>query len=137
MERDPRITWALDHLAAHLAEPLRVATLAACVNLSPSGFAHLFRREVGTSPARYLRDERMRRARLLLERTFLTVKEVMTLVGCTDASHFSRDFKRFHGVAPSELRRMTAPANKQQHPPTEPTPRARAPDIPWKTDMTF
>ena len=133
---DPRISWATAYIAKHLADPLRVATLAAHVNLSPSGFAHLFRRDVGMAPARYLHAQRMRRARLLLERTFLTVKEVMALVGANDPSHFSRDFKRFHGLAPSELRRMTGSANRQQHSPTEPTPRARAPDVTWKADIS-
>jgi AraC-like DNA-binding protein len=47
---------------------------------------------------------RLRRARLLIERTFLSVKEVMGLVGYSDPSHFSRDFRRFHGVSPSALR---------------------------------
>jgi len=32
------------------------------------------------------------------------VKEVMALVGYSDPSHFSRDFKRRQGMAPSELR---------------------------------
>jgi transcriptional regulator GlxA family with amidase domain len=35
-----------------------VLELAAAVNLSPSRFAHLFRRETGIPPARYLRDLR-------------------------------------------------------------------------------
>lgn len=80
--------------------------LAAAVNLSPSRFTHLFSSEVGLSPARYLHALRMERARLLLERTFLSVKEVMTQVGIADASHFSRDFKRYHGMPPREVRRV-------------------------------
>src|SRR5262245_26677496 len=101
---DARIAWALAHMARRPAEPLSVATLAARVNLSPSRFAHLFRREVGTTPARYLHAVRMLRAWALLEDTFLTVKEVMAQVGCNDPSHFSRDFRRFHGIGPRECR---------------------------------
>ncbi|HXG55469.1 MAG TPA: helix-turn-helix transcriptional regulator, partial [Vicinamibacterales bacterium] len=55
-------------------------------------------------PARYLQCLRLRRAALLIERTFLSVKEVMALVGYSDPSHFSRDFKRRYGMAPRELR---------------------------------
>jgi AraC-like DNA-binding protein len=101
---DPRIAWAVDYMRTHLAAPVAVADLAARVNLSPSRFAHLFRREVGTAPGTFLRAVRMARARLLLERTFLSVKEVMTLVGCNDPSHFSRDFRRVHGQAPRAWR---------------------------------
>ena len=56
------------------------------------------------SPGRYLHERRLKRARVLLERTFLTVKQVMAHVGINDPSHFARDFRRLHGVAPSQLR---------------------------------
>jgi AraC-like DNA-binding protein len=101
---DPRVTWAIAHIRQHLADPVSIPQLAAHVNLSTSRFAHLFRREVGVSPAKFLRAVRMARARLLLERTFLTVKEVMVLVGCSDPSHFSRDFREAHGMAPQHWR---------------------------------
>ena len=89
---------------SHLAEPLAIPQLAALVNLSPSRFRHLFRIQIGLGPSEYLQRLRLRRAQVLLERTFLTVKEVMALVGYNDPSHFTRDFRRLHGVAPSALR---------------------------------
>jgi AraC-like DNA-binding protein len=152
---DARITRAVEDIARRIAEPLSIAALAAGVSLSPSRFAHLFRHEVGTSPARYLHAVRMLRARALLEGTFLTVKEVMAQVGCNDPSHFSRDFRRFHGVAPRECRSLlegarigdesymtnaatsaaitaiAALANERRNWPTKPRPRARAPGIQW------
>jgi AraC family carnitine catabolism transcriptional activator len=76
------------------------------VNLSPSQLARLFRQHTGTSPARYLHALRLARARILLERTFLSVKQVMACVGLNDPSHFSRDFRRHHGFAPSQLRQL-------------------------------
>lgn len=101
---DWRITWAVDHMQRHLADPLSVPALAAKVNLSPSRFRALFRAQTGLSPIEYLQRLRLRRARLLVERTFLTVKEVMVLVGYNDPSHFTRDFRRQHGINPSALR---------------------------------
>jgi len=146
---DTRIESALAQMEQGLGTPLSIATLAAGVNLSPSRFAHLFYREVGASPARYLHTLRMLRARLLLERTFLSVKEVMALVGCNDPSHFSRDFRRIHGVNPRTCRlgasrashddtaaaetsatvtQVAALANRRRNRPRKPRPRARAPD---------
>ena len=101
---DSRIAHVISSMEADIDGRLTVAALAAAVNLSPSRLAVLFRGETGVSPARYLRCLRMERARLLLERTFLTVKEVMAFVGVKDPSHFSRDFSRHYGVAPSRLR---------------------------------
>jgi len=101
---DWRISWAVDHMQRHIAEPLTVPELAARVNLSASRFRELFSAQTGLGPVEYLQRVRLRRARLLIERTFLTVKEVMALVGYNDPSHFSRDFRRYHGVSPSGLR---------------------------------
>jgi len=101
---DPRVAKAISRMEESIDRDVPVPELAAAVNLSPSRFAYLFRRETGVPPARYLRDLRMERARLLLERTFLSVREVMAFVGVNDPSHFSRDFRRHHGVAPTRLR---------------------------------
>lgn len=104
---DRRALWAITEMERRIAD-VTTETLAASVNLSRSRFAHLFTEQLGVSPARYLHALRMERARVLLERTFLTVRQVMTEVGITDASHFSRDFRQYHGVAPRDVRRDAA-----------------------------
>jgi AraC family transcriptional regulator of arabinose operon len=107
---DPRIAWAMAEIEQRLTEPLTVAKLADAVRLSPSRFAHLFRAETGMAPMRFLHVQRMKRARGLLERTSLSVKEVMVKVGCGDPSHFARDFRRFHGMPPSQCRGSPEPS---------------------------
>jgi transcriptional regulator GlxA family with amidase domain len=101
---DTRITWIVDYLQRHLGEPVSIPELAGRVNLSESRLRALFRQQTGMSPVRYLQAVRLRRACLLLERTFLSVKEVMALVGYNDPSHFARDFRRYYGAAPSDVR---------------------------------
>ena len=102
---DRRVAHVIKRMESELELEVTTKQLAAAVNLSPSRLNSLFKREVGTSPGRYLRALRMARARMLLERTSLNVKEIMSSVGISDPSHFSRDFRRYHGGAPSELRR--------------------------------
>ena len=104
---DPRIAHAIARIERDVEAGLTVDALAADVNLSPSRFTHLFRCATGVSPGRYIRVLRMERARILLERTFLTVKEVMAYVGVNDPSHFTRDFRRHHGVPPTGLRQRS------------------------------
>lgn len=104
---DPRIAHVIRHLETTIEASPSVPELAALIGLSPSRFAHLFRDQTGTPPGRYLHRLRMQRARVLLERTFLSVREVMRQVGFRDPSHFARDFRRYHGVAPSVLRGRT------------------------------
>ena len=119
---DPRIALAIARMEEAIDREVLVAELAAAVSLSPSRFAYLFRRDTGVAPARYLHTLRMERARLLLERTFLSVKEVMAHVGVNDPSHFSRDFRRYHGVPPTGLRRRSWAAlncSSQKDPPID------------------
>jgi transcriptional regulator GlxA family with amidase domain len=119
---DPRITLIVDRLQRRLAEPVSVAALARVVNLSESRFRALFAAQTGMAPGQYLQRLRLRRARMLLERTFLSVKEVMALVGYNDPSHFSRDFRREHGAAPSDMR---APGEKRARSPSVDSPTFR------------
>lgn len=111
---DPRIVWALERMQQELHEPLSLATLAAGVNLSVSRFGHLFRKQTGLSPRQYLHSLRMHRARVLIENTFLSVKEVMVHSGFRDASHFSREFRRHHGVSPSAFRLQSTCRKRQE-----------------------
>jgi AraC family transcriptional regulator len=101
---DRRAAWAIQEMERRIGEPLRVADLAAGVNLSMSRFTLIFRAATGHSPAHYLRRLRLERARLLLDTTFLSVKEVRALVGFNDASHFTRDFARAFGASPRAWR---------------------------------
>ena len=101
---DWRVTAALDEMRLRLHDRLSVPMLAALVALSPSHFAHLFRRETGMAPMRQLQILRMEHARLLLERTLLPIHDVMAEVGYDDPSHFARHFRRHHGFVPRECR---------------------------------
>lgn len=98
-------------------DPSRTFTLgemAESVNLSPPYFCYLFKSVTGVPPARYLKSLRMQHATTLLTTTFLSVKEVVRRVGCTDESHFVRDFKRMYGVTPSEYRNAALPATERR-----------------------
>lgn len=106
---DPRIAVIIARIEDNLETAPSIPALAAAAGLSTSRFAHLFRQETGVAPGRYLHRLRMERARVLLERTFLSVREVMARVGFRDPSHFSRDFRRFHGIPPSAVRGTTRP----------------------------
>ena len=72
---------------------------------SPSYFRMIFRKELSASPAAYLKDLRLEKAKYLLENTFEHIKQVGLAVGMTDESHFTRDFKTRYEETPTEHRR--------------------------------
>jgi transcriptional regulator GlxA family with amidase domain len=101
---DRRMAWIVEFIQGHMAEPLTVPGLAALIQLSPSRFRNLFSTHNGMGPVQYVQRLRLARARLLLERTFLTIEEVMALVGYNDLGRFNREFRSVHGVEPAALR---------------------------------
>jgi transcriptional regulator GlxA family with amidase domain len=104
---DPRVRYVLALMERHRTAPLSILELARAVNLSPAHLRRLFQSELGKSPTRVFRDLRLDHARLLLQTSFLTVKQVMAASGWNDPSHFCRDFKRRHGRTPQSLRNDT------------------------------
>jgi len=89
-------------MTEQLNRPLRVADLARAVKLSPSGFAHAYRRITGRSPMTTLRDMRIASVRRHLESTDMTLEQIAELTGFADAFHLSRTFKKVVGVSPKK-----------------------------------
>jgi len=92
------------HVAAHRAEPLRVADLAAEAGVSECHFIRQFREHVGMPPHAYLTKRRLEHAAELL-REGVVSSEVALLMGFADQAHFGRRFRRAFGIPPGEYQR--------------------------------
>lgn len=104
-KHDPRVRIALQLLESDIAG-IGLEQAAHAVNLSPSRLRHLIRAELGISPHRYLKERRLLLARELLQKTFLSVKQIASAAGFADISHFLRDYKVQFGETPSDTRRQ-------------------------------
>ncbi len=101
---DRRVKTAIEIMHLEGDRNLQVREVAQRVNLSPWHFTRLFKAETAVSPKRYVRCLKITKAQELLSETFLSVKEIAANVGFGDRSHFSRDFKKMCGKAPSDFR---------------------------------
>jgi transcriptional regulator GlxA family with amidase domain len=113
---DKRIEHAVDLLEKNKTTKLKIAEIARGLHLSNSHFRHLFKRQVGISPSRYIKSLRLQRAKELLETTFLSVKEVMSAAGFSDFSHFVRDYQSEYGERPLQTRVSTKSKVKNTQP---------------------
>lgn len=89
------------------AEPAGFRSLAEMVRATKVGrpaLFRLFRRYLGVTPYQYLLRQKMNRAARDLIGSDVLVKEVAQRLGFDDPLHFSRVFKRVHGIAPAHLR---------------------------------
>jgi transcriptional regulator GlxA family with amidase domain len=95
----------LDWMLEHLARPLTVPVLAARAVMSERTFARRFRAATGTTPHRWLLDQRLRRAEELLETTDLPVDQVADRAGFGAGDTLRHHFTARRGVAPAAYRR--------------------------------
>jgi len=101
----PTIRKATQWFEMHLADPIRVADVAAFCGITRQHLLRLFRQELGTTPSRYIRSRRTRRAHLLLTQTDRPIKLIAADVGIRDLAHFSRIVKEEYGSSPRQIRR--------------------------------
>ncbi|WP_223500792.1 AraC family transcriptional regulator [Pseudomonas sp. BF-R-24] len=97
------VSLAKELLHSQLAAPPSLEALATAVNLSPFHFARVFRRATGMPPHTWLMQQRIARARVLLQSGCLPLEVAMQL-GFADQSHLSRQFKQVYGVGPGAYR---------------------------------
>ncbi|MFS8197809.1 GlxA family transcriptional regulator [Streptomyces sp. CWNU-52B] len=93
--------WALEHLG----EPLTLGDLADHARMSLRTFARRFNDEVGMSPGRWLIQQRVLRARQLLESSDLPVDQVAGEVGFATGTSLRQHLHAAIGVSPQAYRR--------------------------------
>lgn len=78
--------------------------IASQMNLSYTTFRKKFKKYSGISPARYLNELRMDKARELLAETALSVKEIAYQLQYSSSNQFSTMFKKQVGLSPQQFR---------------------------------
>lgn len=92
-------------LDTHYQESLTLEQLGREFHISPSHLSHIFKTEIGLPPMKYLMNRKIGESQNLLMNTNLPVAEIGGQLGFNDSGHFSRTFKKYIGITPSEYRR--------------------------------
>ena len=101
---EPLLSWMLETLATEHT----VASLAERANLSTRTLARRFAAETGTTPQRWLAQQRVALARQLLEDSAMGVDEIARVCGFGTAALLRHHFRRAVGVTPMDYRRTFA-----------------------------
>jgi AraC-like DNA-binding protein len=97
MRKILKMLTVTDKMTASLTE------IAKVTNLSESYISHLFRKEMGITPHRYLQKQKIKAARVLLNGP-LPIKTIAERCGFSRLRSFYAAFKRETGMSPGELR---------------------------------
>lgn len=94
-----------EHVRANLASDLSLASLAAEVGVSARHFVTLFRKAFGTSPHRYVLEQRVEAGERLIAQGELDLAEIALNVGFSSQSHFTTAFRSARGTTPARFAR--------------------------------
>ncbi|MBR5510111.1 MAG: response regulator [Lachnospiraceae bacterium] len=102
----PEITQALDYIQENYHRKISLTSVAEHVGLSSGYLCRVFKEETDININAYINNLRMTQAGKLLKEPGNYIKEVAISVGFEDQLYFSRLFKRYYGVTPSEYRSL-------------------------------
>ncbi len=103
-KKEPSRLKAAVEEAGGLPPAQGVTIMARRAGMSPSYFRLLFREHYGLSPARFLQQERMERAKRLLRETDQPIKEIGQTIGYGEPAAFHRAFRREVQMTPVDYR---------------------------------
>lgn len=103
--RDERVRRAALLMEQNFSQPTSIGAIARRVGISERQLDRLFLNELGAGPGKIYRNMRVDYGHWLLTHTHRTVLEIATMAGFSDGAHFSREFRKRFGIAPSMVQR--------------------------------
>lgn len=99
---DSRISSVENHIRTNLHQPMLINELAEVACMSPKHFQRAFKKSLGTSPGKYIEMWKIKKSLDLLKEP-LQVKDIAAEMGFWNYETYSRVFKKYCQIAPSEL----------------------------------
>lgn len=99
-----QIEKAMRWLALQYARSISIEEMAHSLGYHRTHLSKIFKEHTGLAPSQYLLKIRMERAVQLLHNNQLSIQHIASSVGMSDSLYFSRRFKQWYGVSPSQYR---------------------------------
>ena len=96
---------AKNYIRLNLDKELTREEIASYVYLNPDYFDRVFKKDTGASVARFIMQERLTKAKELLEKTDISISTIAENVGYPNSANFSSMFKRMTGMNPVDYRK--------------------------------
>ncbi len=107
--REPRLAVAINLMKERIESPIKIAELASKLTMGKRTFEKHFKDVLHETPASYYLHLRLNEARRLVMGSNSSLLEISLRTGFNSATSFSRAFKRYFGISPSQLRLIPKP----------------------------
>lgn len=103
-ELETRINKAKLLIRENLTNNISLESIASEINMSYSWFRKIFKEYTGFSPANYIQEMKLQRAKNLLISSDLSIKEIAYSLNFDSISYFSSTFRKKTGYTPLQYR---------------------------------
>lgn len=94
----------IKYINRHLNEKIELHQISEEIKMNTSYLCRLFKNETGITIMQYITDKRMTKAAELLSNTDKKMFEIASEVGLSDALYFSKIFKKYYNISPTDFR---------------------------------
>ncbi|MDD7158690.1 MAG: exo-alpha-sialidase [Firmicutes bacterium] len=92
------------YIGEHYGEELNLDVIAKQFAISRYYLCHAFKRQTGTSVAKFITSRRIYMAKKMLKDSFATITDIGYECGFSDSAYFTKTFRRAEGISPGVYR---------------------------------
>ncbi|WP_370814365.1 AraC family transcriptional regulator [Butyricicoccus pullicaecorum] len=104
----------LAYMNKKVAEPMTVEEICHKFFISRSSLQSLFKAHLHTSPKNHLINIKLQKSKELIQENRHTISEIAYLLGFSSIHYFSRLFKKYYNMSPSEYAKQVSEMNKSE-----------------------
>lgn len=106
--KESYVLAAANYINDYIGEDVSLETIAFNIGLNVDYFCEIFKEIMGLSVKQYIIEQRMKYARGWLISSDYPIKTIAAMVGYSDPLYFTKTFKKFFLISPTQVRKQFA-----------------------------
>ncbi|MGB3063839.1 helix-turn-helix domain-containing protein [Sphingobacterium thalpophilum] len=102
---DKRLLRVIDYIDEHIHRAISIEQLAGHVFLSKDHLIRLFKKQMNTTPVKYINQKKIEKAQLMMLADDCSIQQLSFALGFEHITYFNRLFKKIAGETPTNYRR--------------------------------
>lgn len=101
---DDCIRKVINYISLNISQKITIAELTKQAGVGQTTFFKLFKKATGTTPVEFILKERIRQAKIMIQKDKYNLKEIAYKSGFNSYEYFCSSFKKIEGQNPSQIK---------------------------------